>query len=434
MKKQITILTNATAGYAEIFLYGSIGEDYTDDCVTAAEFVQELKQLEKQYSTIKVRINSGGGSVFDGLAMFNALRNSPAKTEAHIDGLAASMAMPVALGCKKVYMSKYSQGMSHRVSGGSYGNADDLKQMIVVMEELENSIADIIAKRTGLTTKQAKDKYLTSVDRWITAQQALQEKLIDGIYDGEKLNTPANASPLELISANNRVLQNRHATTVEPGKVLVQLMEGLYMEFSEPEAEKWELNAEQQKQDEEKKAKEKPTDPGKIDYSKIEPPTGLLLSWEELDKKGMIKDLKENNPEVYAYKYNQKYDKYPTGYILDETAQKFLHNLYIYHMSEEWLKYSYEELHQMDVIWDIKKLNPQLYAWKYYASKGHYPSDIVIDADAIEEYKRKEIEYLKSRTYDNLMHTDGMARLKKLDAKAASAIKPPYNKAFKQYK
>ncbi|MBZ0100341.1 MAG: Clp protease ClpP, partial [Taibaiella sp.] len=410
MKKGIMVVTNKeNGGFAELFIYGYIGDDFTGDCVTASEFVKELRKLEKEYTTIKVRINSGGGSVFDGIAMFNALRQSPAVTEAYIDGVAASMAMPVALACKKVYMSKHAQGMSHRVSGGGYGNAEDLKQVIKLIEELENSIAEIIAERTGLTVDAAKTKYLTDKDRWINAQQALSEKLIDGIYDGVKLNAPANASPVELMNFYNRALQVGHTIADEPGKVLVQLSEGLYMYLSEPEAGKWQARAAQVKKDEETKQGGTSEAPGGIDYSKLTPPAELLQSYEELDKQGKLAKMKEQQPDLYAFKYYRKYDKYPAGYKVEEQVQKFLLGLYVYHMSERWLRLSYDDLRYPEkVLGELEKVNPQLYAWKYFQKYDKYPKGIDIDAAAIEEYKKKEVEYLKSVPYDDLMKGDGM--------------------------
>jgi ATP-dependent protease ClpP protease subunit len=427
MKKGIMVLTNKeNGGFAEIFIYGYIGDNFTDDCVTAAEFVKELRILEKQYKTIKVRINSGGGSVFDGLAMFNALRQCPAVTEAYIDGVAASMAMPVALACKKVYMSKHAQGMSHRVSGGGYGNAEDLKQMIKLIEELESSIAQIIAERTGLSVEAAKTKYLTDKDRWINAQQALSEKLIDGIYDGVELDVPANASPVEMMNFYNRALQSGYPISDEPGKVLVRLFDGMHIYMSEPEAAKWQAKAEQLKEEEEKKGKITTETPGEIDYSKLTPAPELLQSYEELDKQGKLAKLKDKQPDLYAFKYYRKYDKYPAGYKVDEAVQKSLFGLYVYHMSEKWLRLSYDEL-RMPVLglWELAKVNPQLYAWKYYQKHDKYPKDIEVDAVAIEEYKKKEVEYLMSLPYDDLMKGGGMARLKKLDEEAYKTKTPP---------
>lgn len=222
-KANLFLIVNKTNdGYAEIFVYGYIGDSWSEEGVTAAAFTKELRKLEKEYSLIKVRINSGGGSVFDGIAMFNAIRQCKVDTEAYIDGVAASMAMPLAFACKKVYISKFSHGMSHRVTGGGYGNADDMRQTAKLMEDLEGNIAEIIAERTGLTPEAAKKKYLNNSDRWINAQEALKEGLVDGIYDGEQVDAPKNsATAMELMNNYNTVLLNKLNTDTTETIILI---------------------------------------------------------------------------------------------------------------------------------------------------------------------------------------------------------------------
>lgn len=94
-------------------MYGYIGLEE----ITSNAFVKELKSLEKIASKINLRINSGGGNIFEGITMFNAIRNSKAEIRAYVDGLAASMATVLALAPQKVYMSKAAMFMTHRANG-----------------------------------------------------------------------------------------------------------------------------------------------------------------------------------------------------------------------------------------------------------------------------------------------------------------------------
>lgn len=190
---------------AEILLYGYIGGDE----VVAADFVRELRELEKEYNLINIRINSGGGSIFDGFTMFNAIRNAKVDIDIYIDGMAASMATVIALAGRKCYMSKVARFMTHRASGFAYGNADDLRQCAELMEGLEDDIAGIYAARTGMSIEEAKAKYLTTgKDRWVSAKDALKEKLIDGIYDGDVTEpvSPENATEKEMWRAYEQVV------------------------------------------------------------------------------------------------------------------------------------------------------------------------------------------------------------------------------------
>lgn len=173
---------------AEILLYGYIGGDK----LNAADFVAELKMIEANYTTIKLRINSGGGSIFEGFAIFNAIKQSSCKVDAYIDGLAASMASVIVLACDKIYMSKVAMLMTHRPSGAAMGNPDQLRSTADMLEQLEETVCTIYKDRTGLTMEEVKTKYMGISDNWLSAQDALTAKLIDGVYDAPK---PASLPP-----------------------------------------------------------------------------------------------------------------------------------------------------------------------------------------------------------------------------------------------
>lgn len=205
-KKQFYVINKTENGYAEIYIYGVIGDDWSESGVTSSQFVKDLKELEKKYDTIKVRINSGGGSVLEGIAIFNAIRACKTNTEAYIDGLAASMALPVAMACKQVYISKYGMVMTHKASGGAYGSAEEMKRYAELMETLENNILSIFAERTGCSVEDCRKKYFNTTDRWIKPAEAVAEGLVDGIYDGAQVEAPANATVADLVNIYGNVL------------------------------------------------------------------------------------------------------------------------------------------------------------------------------------------------------------------------------------
>ena len=174
-------------GEVAILLYGDVGDGLRVD---SGRVVAELMALQAQYSKIDVRINSRGGDVFNGIAIYNALRTSKADITVYIDGVAASIAGIIALCGKPLYMSPYAKLMLHAVSGGTWGNASELRQMAEVMETLQGDLASMIAGRCGMKKDEVLTKYFDEKDHWISAQEALEMKLIDGIYDmdGEAVN------------------------------------------------------------------------------------------------------------------------------------------------------------------------------------------------------------------------------------------------------
>ena len=140
-----------------ILLYGDIGE-YED--VRSGDIARELIEAEAAYKKIDVRINSNGGDVYAGIAIFNAFRNSKADITIYVDGIAASMASVIALCGKPVKMSKYARLMLHSVSGGCYGNKTELRRCLEEVEALENTLCQMYAPKLGISEEEIRARYL----------------------------------------------------------------------------------------------------------------------------------------------------------------------------------------------------------------------------------------------------------------------------------
>lgn len=185
--KKYTVIVNKLAnGIPEVLVYG-----YIED-VMAAEFAKQMKALDGQ-PVINIRINSRGGSVYEGIAMFNCMRNTKSQVHVYVDGIAASMASVIALAGHKVYMSKYARLMTHKPSGGGWGSSEELRNIADQIDGCHETIADIMSKRLGITKDQVNAKYLNGKDNFFTAQAALTEGLIDDIYDGVEVEVPEDA-------------------------------------------------------------------------------------------------------------------------------------------------------------------------------------------------------------------------------------------------
>ena len=202
MNQFFNIQTNAE-GVATIFLYGDIG-DYYD--VQSGRVARELLEAEKDARRVNIRINSCGGEVYCGIAIYNAIKNSRADVHLYVDGIAASMASVIALCGKPVEMSRYARLMLHSVSGGCYGNIKEMQKCIKEIESLEDSLADIYAARLGLTADEVKDRFFDGEDHWLTAREALDLGFVDGIYDAEPV--PADSTPEQIYTLfNNRLTE-----------------------------------------------------------------------------------------------------------------------------------------------------------------------------------------------------------------------------------
>lgn len=210
-------ITTSDDGTSTIFLYGDIG-DYTE--VQSGRIAQELMEAERVSRRIHVRINSNGGEVYSGIAIFNALRQSQADIRIYVDGIAASMASVIALCGKPVEMSKYARLMLHSVSGGCYGNKQDLQRCMEEIESLEGSLSEIYAERLGMSQEEVKQTYFDGEDHWLTAKEALDLGFIDGIYDADPV--PADSTPAQIYTLfNNRLIEpqnNREDMNLEDVK------------------------------------------------------------------------------------------------------------------------------------------------------------------------------------------------------------------------
>ena len=184
-----------------IFLYGDIGNCYD---VRSGDIVKELMEAEASYKRIDVRINSNGGDVYSGIAIFNAFRNSKADIHIYVDGIAASMASVIALCGKPVEMSKYARLMLHSVSGGCYGDKAEMLRCIHEIESLENTLCSMYSERLNMPVEEIKSSYFDGSDHWVTADEALSLGFIDGIYDAAPV--PSDSTPEQIYTIfNNRL-------------------------------------------------------------------------------------------------------------------------------------------------------------------------------------------------------------------------------------
>lgn len=185
-----------------ILLYGDIGD--VDGSVSSAQVVRELMAAESTYKHIDVRINSNGGEVYTGIAIFNALRNSKADIHIYVDGIAASMASVIALCGKPVSMSKFARLMLHSVSGSCYGDKKELQSVLHEIEGLEDTLCQMLATKLGQDVTAIKAMYFDGTDHWLTADDALVLGLIDGIYDADPV--PEDSTPEQIYTIfNNRL-------------------------------------------------------------------------------------------------------------------------------------------------------------------------------------------------------------------------------------
>jgi ATP-dependent Clp endopeptidase proteolytic subunit ClpP len=171
----------------DIFIYGMIGESWFSDGseTVASRFVPEFKDLETKYDRINVRINSPGGSVWDGLPVFNVISQSEKDVHTYVDGIAYSMAAIILLAGKTVHAAKNSLILLHSPLSIAWGNAKDLRSVADELDKYGDSLMTSVATKTGLTVDEVKARYFDYDDHLLSAKEALKDNLIDDIVDEE---------------------------------------------------------------------------------------------------------------------------------------------------------------------------------------------------------------------------------------------------------
>ena len=365
MKKNATTFLNIQTSdeRATVLLYGDIGDG---DKVESSRVVSELMSLDRAYDKIDVRINSRGGDVFSGMAIYNTLRQMAADVTIYVDGLAASIAAIIALCGRPMYMSPWAKLMLHSVSGGAWGNASDLRKTADQIEALEKDLSEMIAKRLGMKAEAVRRQYFDESDHWLNADECMKMGLADGLYEmdgtGEtapsdeeeiyqyfnnRLVEPQNNKDMALIDdikalpsfenkedtasivAHIKELENK-ATKAEAQAQTIAQYQARIAELEAKEVDTYldsaiasgKIKAEQKDQYKRLMAADRAATESLIDSMKPAPAPGPKAkdvyqetvkggfenkTWDELDKSNQLGALKAQNPELFQAKYKEKY-------------------------------------------------------------------------------------------------------------------------------
>ncbi len=170
MSKKFYSFAKNEANENELIIDGVIAsESWFDDEVTPKEFRDELKQYP---GNITVRINSPGGDVFAGVAIYNMLTEHEGQVTVKVDGIAASIASLISMAGDKIVMLPGSMMMVHNPWTFAAGNADDLEQVVESLKKCAESMVPIYVARTGQSEDKIKE--LLKAETWMTAEDSVE--------------------------------------------------------------------------------------------------------------------------------------------------------------------------------------------------------------------------------------------------------------------
>jgi len=169
---------------AEILLFDYIGWPYNDP--------RDLIHALADMGDVTVRINSPGGDVFDGAAIYNAFTAHKGIVTMRIEGLAASMASVIAMAGKKVQAYDNTMFMIHNSSTFAWGNQYELRDTADLLEKVDVTITDAYQKKTKLAKKEIVQMMKDTT--WMSAKEAKEKGFVDMIVDGKSVKADFNLS------------------------------------------------------------------------------------------------------------------------------------------------------------------------------------------------------------------------------------------------
>jgi len=186
---------------AEIYIYDDIGPSWLG-MVGAKGFADELKELG-DVKNITVRINSPGGDVFEGLAIYNLLVNHNAQVSTEIDGSALSIAGVIAMAGDTIRMAENAMFMIHDPWGITYGNSAEIRKFSDTLDKIKDSLVGIFAKRTGQTADDL--SAWMSDETWYSAEEAKDKGFVTEITENKGVE--AKFDPDRFKNTPERVVQ-----------------------------------------------------------------------------------------------------------------------------------------------------------------------------------------------------------------------------------
>ena len=162
--------------------------------VSGSEFLRELKALGNDVDTIDLRIHSPGGSVLDGWAIANGIKNHPAHVVARVEGLAASMGSVVLMSADEIEVPQNAYVMIHNVSGGAFGEADELESMAALMRKLQDDVTDFYANATGKDREEIAD--MMAAETWMNGEDAVEHGFATRVLEPVKAAACADLETL----------------------------------------------------------------------------------------------------------------------------------------------------------------------------------------------------------------------------------------------
>lgn len=167
-------IKNSTDTSADLYFYGDIVDSWWGAWDDMDQYPENIKSFldEAKGKDINIYVNSGGGSVFAGMAIYNMIKRHQGHKTVYVDGLAGSIASVIALAGDKVVIPANAYMMIHKPWSGLYGNANELRNMADTLDKIEEGILNVYQEnlKDGVDIESVKE--MVNSETWLTGEEA----------------------------------------------------------------------------------------------------------------------------------------------------------------------------------------------------------------------------------------------------------------------
>ena len=362
---------------AEIYMYGVIGSGLDID---ANVVVAEIENLRKKgCRNFRFYVNSEGGEVIQGSALFNYLDRTDIEVEWVVDGVAASMmAMLISNPKHKVKAAKYASFMYHRVQGSCYGNSDEVRNLAAMIDTFEKSLVDMMASRMKVDAESVKKEFFTDgLDHWMNAEEAMRRGLVDEIISGKNITSPKELlSSKDVFNFYNKQLinykQNQKSMITNKAEIgkLLNIAEAEVNDDSVMTAVKNVLKSNSELQNQLKTVKAEnaslKNQIGELNNAKVK---------SLIDKAIAEKKFGEDERDSYTRLANTDFELAEKMIGKMKGVERIVDHLDTEHESEEEKDWTFDDYHKKGKLENLKKTNKEKYNKLYKTRFGRNPQD-----------------------------------------------------------
>ena len=238
-------ITQKAEGILELYIYGEVKGDgfnwWTEEVIKSETSANHFKEELAKYpniTEIRIFINSCGGSVFEGTAIYNQLRRHTARKVVTVDGFACSIASVIAMAGDEVIMPRNALMMVHNMAMGIYGNPAELRKAADDLDVINASGRNAYLAKAGDKLEESKLRDMMDKETWLTAEQCIELGLADRYADADadmsnaaEVVQRANLSVAQrieiqrsLVSQLNQMVQGKE-TPAEPDNPILRFFE-----------------------------------------------------------------------------------------------------------------------------------------------------------------------------------------------------------------